>query len=96
MDKKAKRTWGDANAKKLRQRLDNMRAAAHLFEFQKLPGKCHGLVGGRAGQYAVRLDGGWRLIFEPANEPIPRNLDGAVDPLRVTAARILEVEDYHG
>lgn len=94
-DKLAKKKWGAANAKKLRQRLDNMRSATCLFNLYSLPGKCHSLDQDRAGQYAVHLDGGWRLIFEPAHDPVPRNADDAVDPLKVTAVRIVAIKDYH-
>lgn len=42
------------------------------------------------------LVGGDRLIFEPADDPVPRKPDGGLDWRLVTAVRILGVEDYHG
>jgi proteic killer suppression protein len=44
---------------------------------------------------AVYLDGPWRLIFEPANDPVPKKPDGGLDWTQVTVIRILEVRDYH-
>ena len=94
--KEAQRACGPKNAKQLAKRLDDLKAAANLFVMYRLPGKCHSLSKDRAGQDAVHLDGGYRLIFEPANDPLPRNADGAVDPSQVTAIRIVSIEDYHG
>jgi len=44
---------------------------------------------------AVYLDGPWWLIFEPANDPVPKKLDGGLDWTQVTVIRILEVRDFH-
>ena len=38
----------------------------------------------------------YRLLFEPAHDPLPRKPDGGLDWAGVTAIRILGVEDYHG
>jgi len=41
-----------------------LQAAKTLYDLNSLPGlECHPLKGNRAGQYAVKLDGAWRLIF---------------------------------
>ena len=57
---------------------------------------CHELKGNRAGQLAVKLDKGFRMVFEVVNDPIPRKPDGGLDWSTVTAIRILELaEDYH-
>lgn len=61
-----------------------------------LPGRCHQLKGNRAEQFAIDLDGLHRLIFEPANTPVPRKPDGGIDWTLVTAIEIVGVEDYHG
>lgn len=41
------------------------------------------------------LDGLWRLVLEPANDPLPRKEDGGLDLARITAVEIVEVIDYH-
>lgn len=38
----------------------------------------------------------FRLIFVPADDPIPRDADGAIDASLVKSVQILEVTDYHG
>ena len=61
------------------------------------PGRCHELTGGkRAGQLSVDLDHPYRLIFLPDHEQVPRLEDGGLDWARVTAIKILGVEDTHG
>lgn len=41
------------------------------------------------------LDGPYRLIFEPADDPVPTKDDGGLDWSRVTTIRALGVEDTH-
>ena len=91
------RKHGTIRAKLLRRRLDELRAAENLEILRSLPQvRCHELKGNRAGTLAVDLDHPYRLIFEPAHDPIPRKPDGGLDWAGVTAIRILSVEDYHG
>lgn len=95
--KKAVRTWGPYRAKLIRRRLDQLRAAETLDVMPKLgQGRCHPLKGERAGQFSLDLDHPYRLILEPADEPVPRTPDGGVDLEKVITVRILGVEDTHG
>lgn len=87
--------YGADSAKRLRQRLDDLHAAASLDVMRNMPGRCHELTGDRTWQLAMDVAGGSRLIFEPANDPIPQKDDGGLDWTRVTIIRILGVEDYH-
>ena len=91
------RQWGPANARKIRQRLAELRAAVTLENMKILPAAgCHPLKGNRAGQFAVDVNHPFRLIFEPDHDPVPRKDDGGVDLGGITRIRILAVEDYHG
>ena len=90
------KTWGPIQAKKLRQRLDELRAASTLETMRNLPGRCHELLHDRAGQLSLDLEHPHRLIFEPANDPVPRKQDGGLNWTAVTAVRILGVVDTHG
>ena len=91
------RRFGPIRAKLLRRRLDEFRAAENLEVLRSLPQmRCHELKGNREGTLAVDLDHPYRLIFESANNPIPRKPDGGLDWTGVTAIRVLTVEDYHG
>ena len=81
----------------IRARLDELADADNLAVMRFLPqAYCHELKGNRAGQLAVKLDKGYRMVFEPADNPVPKKKDGGLDWTRVTAIRILELsEDYH-
>lgn len=94
--KELSRSYGHENARRILRRLDELRAADNLEVMRKLPGRCHELKHDRVGQLAIDVRHPYRLIFEPANEPIPRKDDGGLDWSQVTSIRILEVEDYHG
>ena len=90
-----KRLYGERQARKIRQRLDDLRDAAALSDFRRLPGRCHELKGGRKGQLALDLVGGDRLVFAPAANPPPEKPDGGLDWTAVTSVVIIGIEDYH-
>src|SRR5580692_11299032 len=78
-------------AKLLRRRLDDLRAAACLEVMRMLPGRCHELKGDRAGELSLDLDGPYRLIIRPANDPVPRKQDGGLDWKGVTIVILVGV-----
>ncbi len=82
-------------AKVIGRRLDDLSALPNLSEASGLPGQFEALKEDRTGQFSLRLSANWRLIFEPANDPIPTLEDGGIDLTRVTAIRIVEIVDYH-
>ncbi len=84
---------GDACARKLRARLADLSAASRVTDL--VAGNPHPLKGDRLGQFAVDLTGGWRLVFAPANDPVPRNDDAAIDWAAVTIVNIEFIGDYH-
>jgi plasmid maintenance system killer protein len=90
------RKYGPIRAKLLKRRLDDLEDAENLEVLRSFPQtRCHELKGNRAGTLAVDLDHPYRLIFEPANDPVPRKPDGGLDWTKVTMIRILTVENYH-
>lgn len=94
-EKAMSKAYGE-RAKPLRLRLALLRQAANLADVPHVPPpRRHRLAGDRDGQYAVDLKQPWRLVFEPANDPLPLLEDGSVDLAAVTRVRILEVTDYH-
>jgi proteic killer suppression protein len=95
-DKRARKRLGAVGAKRLRQRLDDLHAAPNLDAMRSLPGRCHELKGDRKGQLSLDLEHPLRLVFEPADTPVPRKTDGGLDWAATTAVRILAVEDTHG
>lgn len=90
---KARKELGDICAKKLRTCLSELEAASNVTEL--VAGSPHPLTHDRLGQFAVSLAGGVRLVFEPANNPIPRIDDASVDWSKVTIVSIEYIGDYH-
>lgn len=43
----------------------------------------------------MSLEGGWRLIFTPAHDLLPRRKDGSLDWTLVSAIEVLEIVNYH-
>lgn len=94
-EKRLKKEFGE-NAKYIKRRMAVLHAALSLIDVpQQKPFKCHELTGNRKGEYAVYLKQPYRLIFKPAHESIPIDNDGGYDLEKITAIKILGVEDYH-
>ncbi len=92
---------GPKRAEKIRRRMAALRAAVTLCDFwppKSGPSRCHELAeGDRKGKFhlTVDLDHPYRLLFIPANDPIPTHADGGLDWSKVTAITILGVENTH-
>jgi proteic killer suppression protein len=96
-EKEMKREWGAVLAKKLQQRLMELKAAETLEDISRLPpARCHELTGNRKGQLSVDVTQPYRLIFAPDHDPAPRKPDGGLDWTKVTKVVVLEVVDTHG
>lgn len=92
----AVREFGRERGAKLMQRLGELAAANSLNDISRLPpARCHELTGDRKGQLSVDLGHPYRLIFIPANEPIPKKNDGGLDWSAVTEIEVIEVGDPH-
>jgi plasmid maintenance system killer protein len=89
------RKHGPERAKRIRQRLDDLDAAATLEDFRFLPGRCHALTGDLDGLLSLDLDGPYRLYFRPDHDPLPSKPDGGLDWSKVTAVTIERVFDPH-
>lgn len=61
-----------------------------------LPGRCYELIGNKSGQLSLDLVHPYRLIIKPANNPIPKKDDGGLDWRKITAIKIIGVENTHG
>lgn len=90
-----KRAFG-TRAKKVSDRLDEITSSPNLTILMQIPAaNCHPLKGDKAGEWAVDISGNFRIIFEIADDPIPKKDDGGVDTDLVTKIKITEIEDYH-
>ena len=94
---RSQRKLGPVCSRKLRTRLDELAAAESLEIMRYLPqARCHELKGNRNGQLSVDLEHPYRLIFEPAEDPLPIKKDGGLNWKEVKTIIILDVEDTHG
>lgn len=89
----AHRKLGADCARKLQTRLADLAAAQVVADL--VAGHPHPLKHDRAGQFALDLAGGVRLVFAPDDDPVPQTQDGATDWSQVTAVRIEFIGDYH-
>ena len=95
-DKRLRKRFGEQGRKKIRQRLDEFDAADNLPVIGRLPGpRCEELKGNRMGTFSVRVHDGYRIIFVPDHDPVPRKGDAGVNWSAITAVRIEAIEDYH-
>jgi len=79
-----------------KRRLRALEVAESLSDVMQAPGKFHPYRADKAGEWGTSLSPNWRLVFEPADDPLPRLPDGGVDVANIRRVRILRVEDYHG
>ncbi|MBA5856009.1 type II toxin-antitoxin system RelE/ParE family toxin [Morganella morganii] len=91
--KEAEKKLGSICARKLRTRLSDLESASRVTDL--VAGSPHPLKGDRAGQFALSLHGGYRLVFSPSNDPCPTTPDGAIDWDKVTIVCIEYIGDYH-
>lgn len=78
------------------QRLGELDRADTLADMSTVIGaRCHPLLENLKGLWAVNLVQPYRLVFRPANDPLPLLPDGGLDSSRVTAVEIDDVVNYH-
>lgn len=84
-------------AKKVKQRLEELKAAANLEILKTIPAAgCHELDGNRKGQFAVQISGNHRIVFIPDQSTIIKKENGQIDFSAITIIEILTIgEDYH-
>lgn len=87
---------GANGAKKLKQRLMELKTADVLSDISHLPpARCHQLTGKEAGIFSVDLEHPYRLLFIPADEPVPLCEDGGIDTKKVKEIEIIDIRDTH-
>jgi proteic killer suppression protein len=91
--KVAVKRLGAASARKLQRRLAELHAASAVSDL--VVGRPHPLRYDRAGQFAVDLHKGTRLIFKPTFQPQPLKDDGSINWSQIAEITIIEVGDYH-
>jgi proteic killer suppression protein len=95
-----KRRYGSDMAKKLKNRLASLRAAASLADFWPPkfgPERCHELQGDLAGTFSIDLNQPYRLLFIPIEEEAqPDRSNEQKRWASITTIEILKIEDTHG
>jgi proteic killer suppression protein len=94
-EKQIVKKYGAVAAKIIMQRLDDMAMADNLQTLMRLPGRHHPLKGDRNGQFACDLEHPYRMIYEPANDPLPVGENNMLQYDKVTIVEIIEITDYH-
>ena len=92
-DKHQRKQLGEKRAKRLKNRLNELRAVDNVSQLQL--GRPHPLTGDKTGQFSVDLDGPMRLLFEPSDQPPPTLAAGGIDWQQVSSVRILVIGDTH-
>jgi len=95
VERTMRKVHGAERTRRVRRRLDQLVSVETLEVMRNMPGRCHELSGDLKGQLSVDLDGPYRLVFEPADDPVPTKDDGGLDWTRVRTIRVLGVEDTH-
>lgn len=87
---------GANTAAKLMQRMMELEAAPTLSVISHLPpARCHELTGSDSGTFSVDLEHPYRLLFIPADDPLPLRADGGIDRERVKEIEIVDIRDTH-
>ena len=86
---KLKAKYGAVQAERIIQRINELSAAASLYDISRLPqARLHSLTGNRKRQFAVDILHPYRLILFPLN--------GDVENIQtVTEIKIVSIVDYH-
>ena len=90
------RKLGPVRSEKYLQRIGDLMDATTLEDVRNLPGNYHELSANRKGQRTVSLDGPYRLIFVPHEDPIPVDENGKYVWIEIKGVEIEEIENYHG
>jgi toxin HigB-1 len=95
-EKKLIQKYGSENGKMVIRRLQLLQASVCLNDVSPLPPtRRHALTGNKKGQFAVDLKHPFRLVFEPYHDPLPKKFNQELDLTKITAIKIIAVEDYH-
>lgn len=96
-EKELRRKYGTENGKIIMRRMMVLRSASNLEDVPYTkPVRRHQLSGNLKDHFAVDLKQPSRLIFLPNHNPLPRKDDGGFDLSRITAIKIMGIEeDYH-
>lgn len=92
---KCQKEMGKSRAKLFHMRLNALASANTLEDLRHSAGKYHELKGDRKGKWACSLDGPYRLISRPHEDPIPIDENGSFIWSEIKGVEIIAIIDYH-
>lgn len=99
-DSACRRRFGVDMAKKLRLRLDALKAAeslADLWPPKSGPERCHELKGELNGTFSIDVKQPYRLLFRPLEAEVQKDRSDEQQRWKsITAIELLRIEDTHG
>ncbi|MFB6318510.1 type II toxin-antitoxin system RelE/ParE family toxin [Saccharicrinis sp. FJH54] len=94
-NKLAIKKMGQKRAKLFQRRLEDMSDSESFADLEYLPGRFHQLTHNRQDHWSCDLDHPYRLIFKPAEDPIPKDNAGKQILIEIKSLEIIEVINYH-
>ena len=95
IDKELAKAYGNL-AKKIKQRITQLRSADNLKVIESLPAlRLHEHKGDGKGTWSIDIQKNWRILFVINQDPIPTFEDGGIDLIAITIIRIESVKDPH-
>ncbi|MCH7613248.1 MAG: system killer suppression protein [Candidatus Marinimicrobia bacterium] len=95
-EKNLNKAYGKQRAKAIMRRMAVLRGAPSLADVpHQKPERRHQLTGNRKGKFAVDITRNERIVFLPNHNPVPTLDVGGIDLEKITAVKIIAVEDYH-
>lgn len=83
-------------AKKIKQRISELKSADNLEVVSKLPAlRLHPHIGKGKGYWSIDIQQNWRILFTINQDPVPTLEDGGVDLKAITIIQIESVKDPH-
>jgi len=83
-------------AKKLNQRLGELKAANNLKEISLIPPlRLHPYKGSRKGEWSIDIKDNWRILFVIDKPGSPENGKVSLDLGEITIIKITSIEDPH-
>jgi proteic killer suppression protein len=90
---RAERELGFKVAKKLRERIADIRAAENVTDL--VAGRPREIEGGRLPNYSINLADGYRIVLCPNHNEIPLTKSRRIDWSKVSRVRIHKIEVAH-
>lgn len=94
-DKQLCKSYGTL-AKKIKQRINQLKSADNLGTIAQLPVlRLHPYKADPKGLWSIDIQQNWRILFTIGNNPLPVSEDGCINIKEVTIIKIEQLTDPH-